>query len=107
MNEKILNLLNDKEFTTKQELMELTGHNDRTVRQCVSDLKLKHTIISSSNHKGYRKAREITGMNDEEKKFELLEIIHCINQINSKKKIYNKQLRQYIAYKKVLEREMQ
>ena len=39
---------------TKEELMKLTGANERVVRDCISYIKKFYPVISLSSQKGYR-----------------------------------------------------
>ena len=104
MKETILNLIPNNRFITRQELVSATGLCDRDVRRCISDLKKEHTIISLSSGKGYRKEKHTNDMTQEEITVEINVVKHCINEINSRKRVYNMQLRQLIAYLKMLEK---
>lgn len=104
MKEFIYDLIPKDEFITRKELVELTKISDREVRRCISDLKKEHTIISLSSGKGYKRVNSSEKMNQEEIKKEIDLIKHCINEINCKKKVYNYQLRQFIANLKILEK---
>lgn len=104
MKEMIYELIPNDGFITRKELVQLTGIGDRQVRNVISEIKKEHTIISLSNGKGYRKVKSTDDMTTEEMQQEIETIKHCINEINSRKKVYNKQLRQYIASLKVLQK---
>lgn len=103
---EILNLIPNSRFITREELVKATGLCDREVRRLISELKKDHTIISLSRGKGYRKVKYTEDMTPEEIKAEYEVIKHCINEINSRKKVYNSQLRQFIAYFKMLEKKI-
>lgn len=104
MKELIYELIPTNDFITRSELKDLTKISDREIRRIISEIKQEHTIISLSSGKGYRRVRSSEKMTKEETLKEIDIIKHCINEINSRKKIYNKQLRQYIANLKVLEK---
>lgn len=106
MEEYILDLIPNNRFITRLELTNLTSKSDRDIRRIISNLKQHHTIISLSTGKGYRKCKYTTEMSKGEIGSEIDTIKHCINEINHKKKIYNMQLRQYIAYLKELEKNL-
>lgn len=106
MEEYILDLIPNNRFITRLELTLKTNVTDREVRRIISKLKQNHTIISMSSGKGYRKCKYTTEMSKGEIEKELSNVKHCINEINHKKKIYNMQLRQYIAYLKELEKNL-
>ena len=104
MEDYFLNLIPNNRYITRTELIFISGKTDRKVRRTISNLKQKHTIISLSSGKGYKKCKYSTEMSNAEKLEEMDNVKHCINEINHKKKIYNMQLRQYIAYLKELEK---
>lgn len=100
----IENYLSATSYKTRDELQKETGCTDREVRRQISELKKKKVVIYSSSRKGYRLAKEINSMSTMEVEEEERLIKHCIADIKSKKKVYNKQLRTYIAYLKVIEK---
>jgi biotin operon repressor len=105
-NINIVDFLNDKEFKSKERLMQETGLNERTVRHKISELKKERVVLYSSKQKGYKLAKFIDThkMNDDEIQAELDRVQHCINDIKARKKVFNKQLRKYIAYQKKVEK---
>lgn len=107
MKELIYEMIPNNEFITRTELKDLTKLSDREIRRLISEIKQEHTIISSSREKGYRRVKSSDDMTKEEILNEIDTIKHCINEINSRKKVYNKQLRQYIANLKVLQKKIE
>lgn len=104
MKELIYEMIPKNDYITRSELKDLTKLGDRQIRDIISAIKQEHTIISLSSKKGYRRMIDISQANQEQILNEIQTIKHCINEINSRKKVYNKQLRQYIASLKVLEK---
>lgn len=102
----IIDYLSDKKFKSKEQLMKETGLNERVVRQKISDLKLTRVVLYNSQTKGYKLAKFIDPdkMTDEEIEKELDLVQHSINDIKARKKVFNKQLRKYIAYQKKVEK---
>lgn len=102
----IIDYLSDTEFKTKEQLMKETGLNERTVRAKISELKKERVVIYSSHQKGYKLAKFINPntMSDEEIEKELEMVEHSINDIKARKRVFNKQLRKYIAYMKKVEK---
>ena len=49
---------------TKEELMKITGANERVVRDCISYIKKFYPVISLSSQKGYRIAKSKEDLND-------------------------------------------
>lgn len=90
--------LSDKEFTTREELVAKTGLSDRKVRQLISELKLLKPVIYNSQTKGYRLAKKPSEMTIEEVIEEMNMAQHCVNDIESRKEVFNQQERVYIAY---------
>lgn len=97
-------LIPNDRFITKDELIQLTGLSDRTLRDMVSHIKMSKTIISNCDKRG--KGTELLKTIDDIE-YELGIVKKSIKEINSRKKVYNKQLRQYIAYMKVLEKRLE
>ena len=95
--------LSDKEFTTREELVARTGYSDRKVRQLISELKLVKPVLYNSQTKGYRLAKKPGEMSIEEVIKEMNMAQHCVNDIESRKEVFNQQERVYIAYIKDLE----
>lgn len=106
MKELIYEMIPNDNFITRSELKDLTKLSDREIRRLISSIKQEHTIISLSKGKGYRRVKSSDDMTTEEILNEIDIIKHCINEINSRKKVYNKQLRQYIANLKVLQKRL-
>ena len=107
MKELIYELIPKNDFITRSELKDLTKLGDRQIRDIISTIKQEHTIISLSSKKGYRRMIDISQANEEQIRKEIETIKHCINEINSRKKVYNRQLRQYIASLKVLQKKVE
>lgn len=101
----IVDFLNDKEFTSKQQIMKETGLDERTVRRKISELKKERVVIYNSKTKGWKLAKYIDPdrMSAEEIQNELEMIEHSLNDIKSRMKVFKKQMRKYIAYKKKVE----
>lgn len=99
----IENYLSSTKYTTKQEICEMTGLNERAVRRLVSELKTKRVVIYSSQTKGWRLAKEINSMSDMQLEEEVRQIEHSLNDCRSRTKQLNKQKRKYIAYLKKVE----
>lgn len=104
MKEYIYDLIPKDRFITRKELVELTNLSDRAVRDIISEIKKEHTIISLSSKKGYKRVASTDNLTKEQAEKEIEDIKHCINEINCRKKVYNHQLRQYIANLKILQK---
>lgn len=101
----IEDFLSTERYTTKQELMELTNLSERAVRAEISKLKLKRVVLYSSRKKGFKLAKSVSELNTlYEIAQEYNAVQHCIADINARKKVFDKQLRTYIAYLKDIEK---
>lgn len=101
---KIEEYLSTEYFKSRKQLTQETGLTDRAVRDKISTLKKEKAVISNSQTKGYRLAKEIQSIETLEEAQEEKELIrHCINDIESRKEDLNMSERSYIAYLKVLE----
>jgi biotin operon repressor len=102
---RIEEFLSTDKFTSRHELMDLSNLSDRAVRREISDLKLKKVVLYSSQQKGYRLAKRIEDLHTlEDVRVEYAAVQHCINDIQARKKVFDKQLRTYIAYLKKIEK---
>lgn len=98
--------LSTEKYTTRKELMELTGLADREVRSKISELKKERVVLYSSQQAGYRLAKELKSMTSEEREKEIELVKHSLNDCKSRTKQLNKQKRKYIAYLKKAEKIM-
>ena len=97
--------LNADTFTSKRELVELTGLTERAVRKRLSDLKLVKPVIYNCNTKGYRLAKNIADLNTlHEIASEYEAVRRCVADIEARKRVFNMQERVYIAYLKDIEK---
>ena len=96
--------LNTETFTSRKELVARIGMCDRLVRDKISNLKLEKPVIYNSQTKGYRLAKDLSKLSREELVEEQILIQHCINDIESRKEVFNHKERTYIAYMKELEK---
>lgn len=102
----IKNYLSTERYTTRKELMEKTGLGDREVRSKISELKKERVVIYSSSKAGYRLAKELKNMSQQEREEEIKLVTHSLNDCKSRTKQLNKQKRKYIAYIKKAEQIM-
>ena len=107
MKEIIYELIPEDRFVTKNELMDLTGLDERSVRRYISDIRKEHSIISLSSGKGYKKSKSTDDMTQEEMKIEYEMVKHQIAESNSRIKELKKNMRTSIARLKILEKYIQ
>lgn len=99
----IENLLSSNKFISKQEIMKITGLNERTIRNLVSKLKEKRVVIYNSQTKGWRLAKEYKSMSKIQREEEINQIKHTLEDKKSRIKALKKQMRKDIAYLKKVE----
>lgn len=90
--------LNSENFTTREELVAKMELSDRRIRRLISNFKLEKPVLCNSQTKGYRLAKKPNEMTIEELIIEMKLAQHCINDIESRKEVFNHQERVYIAY---------
>lgn len=95
--------LSTERYTTRKELVEMTGVSDRDVRKLISELKKERVVLYSSSRSGYRMAKELRNMTPEERTEEIQLVRHSLNDCKSRTTQLNKQKRKYIAYLKKAE----
>lgn len=100
----IKDYLSTEIFKTRKQLVEETGLTDRAIRNKISELKQKETVLYNSQTAGYRLARPIDQLKGKDLEEEMELVKHCINDIEARKEKFNNQERQYIAYLKVAEK---
>lgn len=104
---RIEDYLNTEEFKTREQLVKETGMTDRAIRQAISNLKKIRPVIYNSQTRGYRLAKDLNSFNTiKEAEEEYILIHHCINDIEARKRDFNKSERVYIAYQAKLEEEI-
>lgn len=91
---------------SKWDIVEKLEISERYVREMISTCSMYYPVLALSNKEGYRLAKNINSMNQEEKNKELEEVKHQLNEFNSRIKVLKKRMKPLIAYLKVLEREM-
>lgn len=96
--------LSTDRFKTKKEIMLETGLSEREIRRKVSELKKTDVVLFNSQTSGYKLAKRIEEMEPEELEKEIELVQHCINDLEARKGVFNKQERTYIAYLKLAER---
>lgn len=102
----ILDLLRNGEVS-KWDIVEKLEISERYVREQISMCSMYYPVLSLSNKEGYRLAKNINSMNEEEKQKELEEVKHQLNEFNSRIKVLKKRMKPLIAYLKVLEKNME
>ena len=93
-----------REVKTKAELKEILGISERAIRNEIAECSMYYAIIATSDKSGYRLAKPIGDLSNEELLIELDEVEHEIREINSRIKCLKKKMKPLIAYKKIAEK---
>ena len=91
---------------TKEQLMELTNFNERTIRQQLHDISIYYAVVSNSQTKGYRLANvSFDNKEDITKEIDLLN--HCINEDKKRAREIIKRISRKIAVMKILQKKLE
>lgn len=104
-NSPLLDILKDG-VKTKAELQELLKVGERFIRNEISRCSMYYPVLATSDKSGYRLAKNIKDLEDENLLNELEEVNHAIHEINSRIKCLKKRLKPLIAYKMVAEKKL-
>lgn len=102
----MLEILKSEKPISKWEMVEKLEMSERRIRDMISECSMYYAVLALSNKEGYRLARKIDEMNQEEKEKEAEEIRHQLNEFNSRIRVMKKRMKPLIAYLKVLEKSM-
>lgn len=91
---------------TKEELSNIRGISIRAVRNEIAECSMYYAILATSDKKGYRLAKPIGDLENEELLNELDEVDHAIHEISSRIKCLKKRLKPLIAWKKIAEKKL-
>lgn len=102
----VFEILKTNEIYTKQQLVELTGFDERSVRKQIQDISKYYGVISFSAQKGYRLANP--NLTDEELiRKELNDIQHAINEDKKRADEILARVWRKVAVAKVLEKKLE
>lgn len=102
----VFEILKTNEIYTKQQLVELTGFDERVVRKQIQDISKYYGVITFSTQKGYRLANP--NLTDEELiRKELDDIQHAINEDKKRADEILARVWRKVAVAKVLEKKLE
>ena len=102
----VFEILKTNEIYTKQQLVELTGFDERSVRKQIQEISKYYGVISFSAQKGYRLANP--NLTDEELiRKELNDIQHAINEDKKRADEILARVWRKVAVAKVLEKKLE
>lgn len=93
---------------SKQDVMDVLHCSEREARMLISECAMHYPVISySKNGVGYRRAKPIDSLSNEELALETLEIENTIKDTSSRIKCLKKRLKPLIAWLKVARNKLQ
>lgn len=104
MEELIYNLIPQDRYITREELVQIVGVSDRTIRNAIANIRKEHNIISLTTGKGYRKPKSTQDMTPEEIESEINIIKKQLKENNNRIKKIKYNMKSQIAYLKMLEK---
>ena len=107
MEEYIYNLIPQDRYITREELIQITGCSDRTVRNAIANIRKNHNVISLTCEKGYRKPRATQDMTLEEREKEIAIMKKQLKENNNRIKKIKYNMKSQIAYLKMLEKSLE
>lgn len=103
-NHPIIDLLLDDKPKTREELCEILHVSDRNLRLVIAECSMHYPIIATSDKKGYRRAKNLNEISNDELQYEIEEVMHQIEEHKSRIKCLKKKMKPLIAWLKMAER---
>ena len=95
----IIDLLFTNEPMTKDEIKEkLHISSERATRDIIAQCSMHYPIIATSDRAGYRRAKNIDNLNDEELIQEIEEVEHQLNELKSRIVCLKKRMKPLVAW---------
>lgn len=101
----VLEMLKSEKPVSKWDMVEKLELSERKIRMMIADCSQFYAVIATSDKEGYRLARKIDSMNDEEKTLEKIEVEHQLAELKCRVKALKRRMKPLVAYLKILERE--
>lgn len=89
------------ERSTKQEISETLHCSERKVREIIAECSMHYPIIAYSDAPGYRRAKDINLLTDEELDIEIEDVQRTLNEHSSRIKCLKKKMKPLIAWLKM------
>lgn len=100
----VLEMLKSEKPVSKWDMVEQLEKSERRIRRMIADVSQFYAVIATSDKEGYRLARKIDSMNDEEKALEKIEVEHQLAELKCRVKALKRRMKPLVAYLKVLEK---
>lgn len=100
----VLEMLKSEKPVSKWDMVEKLELSERKIRMMIADCSQFYAVIATSDKEGYRLARKIDSMNDEEKALEKIEVEHQLAELKCRVRALKRRMKPLVAYLKVLEK---
>lgn len=84
--------------SSREDLVEITGWSDHTVRNEVSKCAMFYPVLSHSSKRGYRIARDSRDLTEQELAEEKKNVRMALNELMSRVQVLNKRMKPLIAW---------
>lgn len=100
----VLEMLKSEKPISKWDMVEKLEKSERRIRRMIADVSQFYAVIATSDKEGYRLARKIDSMNDDERNLEKIEVEHQLAELKCRVKALKRRMKPLVAYLKVLEK---
>ena len=101
----LIDLLLSEQPRTREELAEILNASDREVRNRVAELSMHYPVIATSDRAGYRRAKLIENLNQEQLQEEIEAVEHQLNELKSRVACLKKKMKPLVAWLRVAEKQ--
>lgn len=100
----VLEMLKSEKPVSKWDMVEKLELSERKIRKMISECSQFYAVIATSDKEGYRLAKKIDSMNDEEKALEKIEVEHQLAELKCRVKALKRRMKPLVAYLKMMEK---
>ena len=100
----VLELLKSDKPVSKWDMVEKLELSERRIRMMIAEASQFYAVIATSDKEGYRLARKIDSMNDEERNLEKIEVEHQLAELKCRVKALKRRMKPLVAYLKMMEK---
>lgn len=100
----VLEMLKSEKPVSKWDMVEKLEKGERSIRRMIAQVSQFYAVIATSDKEGYRLARKIDSMTDEEKTLEKIEVEHQLAELKCRVKALKRRMKPLVAYLKMMEK---
>lgn len=100
----VLEMFKSEQPVSKWDMVEKLEKSERQIRRMIADCSQFYAVIATSDKEGYRLARKIDSMTDEEKALEKIEVEHQLAELKCRVKALKRRMKPLVAYLKMMEK---